>query len=60
MAQLIAEFFGIIGADILPPENMRELIPYIFTVVIGVFLVAAVFKVIAAIATALMSMRKNL
>jgi hypothetical protein len=58
MAQIIAQFFLIIGVDMTPPTNMEELIPYIFTVVIGIFLVSAVFRVIAAIASELFSMRR--
>ena len=39
MALVVADFFQIIGVDIVPPGNMAELIPYLLTVVIGVFLV---------------------
>jgi hypothetical protein len=58
MAQIVAQFFNIIGGDIIPPANMEELIPYIFTIVIGIFLVSGVFRIIAAIASALMDMRR--
>lgn len=46
MAALVAEFFQIIGVDSTPPSSMAELIPYLLTVFVGVFLVAAVFAVL--------------
>lgn len=46
MAEIIAEFFGIIGMDMTPPETLAELIPYVLTVLIGVGLVGCVFSVI--------------
>ena len=39
MAEIIAEFFGIIGVDMVPPTNLAELIPYLLTVFVGVALV---------------------
>lgn len=50
MAAIIAEFFSIIGADIIPPSTMAELIPYLLTVFIGVCLVSAVFSVLGKLA----------
>lgn len=58
MAAAVAQFFQVIGVDIVPPTTMAELIPYLLTVVIGVFLVAMVFKVISAIVYGLMNMRR--
>lgn len=58
MAAAVAQFFQVIGVDMTPPTNMAELIPYLLTVVIGVFLVAMVFKVISAMVYGLMSMRR--
>jgi ABC-type uncharacterized transport system permease subunit len=58
MAQIVAEFFGIIGVNAIMPSNMLELIPYLLTVVVGVFIVSAVFRVIASIAAELFSMRR--
>lgn len=45
MAEIIAEFFQIIGVDTVPPSTMAELIPYLLTVFVGVALVSAVFRV---------------
>ena len=42
MAEIVAEFFSVIGEDMIPPDNLAELIPYLLTVLIGVALVAAV------------------
>ena len=39
MAAVVAEFFGIVGVDMLPPSNLAELIPYLLTVLVGVALV---------------------
>lgn len=58
MAEAVAQFFQVIGVDMTPPINMAELIPYLLTVVIGVFLVAMVFKVISAMVYGLMNMRR--
>lgn len=49
MALVIAEFFSIIGADVVPPTNMIELIPYLLTIVTGLLLVSAVFGVIGSL-----------
>lgn len=58
MAALVAEFFGIIGVDMVPPSNLAELIPYLLTVVVGVALVSGVFGVIGKLAQVLLSFRR--
>ena len=58
MATIIAEFFQIIGADVVPPTNMAELIPYLLTVFISIVLVVAVFRIVGAIAAALINWRR--
>ena len=58
MATIIAEFFQIIGADVVPTTNMAELIPYLLTVFVGVVLVVCVFRLVAAIAAALVNWRR--
>lgn len=50
MAALVAEFFAIIGVDVIPPATMAELIPYLLQVVVGVCLVSGVFRVIGLLA----------
>ena len=47
---VVAEFFQITGVDMLPPDNLAELIPYLLQVVVGVVLVSGVFGVIGKIA----------
>ena len=49
MAAVVAAFFGISGLDMVPPDNLGELIPYLLQFIVAVVLVLAVFKVIAAI-----------
>ena len=49
MAGIVSEFFGISGLDMIPPDNLAELIPYLLQVVVVLVLVLAVFKVISAI-----------
>lgn len=49
MAAVVAEFFQIIGVDMVPPTNLAELIPYLLTVGVGVFLVKSVFGVIRSV-----------
>lgn len=58
MAALVAEFFGIIGLDMIPPSNLAELIPYLLTVVVGVALVSGVFGVIGKLAEVLLNFRR--
>lgn len=58
MALIVSEFFGIIGVDVVPPTNMVELIPYLLTVVVGVALVSAVFRVIGKLAELLLNYRR--
>ncbi len=58
MASVVAEFFGIIGVDMLPPDNLAELIPYLLTVLIGVVLVSTVFRVIGRLAEAILDLRR--
>ncbi|WP_101696663.1 hypothetical protein [Clostridium minihomine] len=49
MIQVVSEFLGIVGVDVVPPSNLAELIPYLISVFIGLILVLAVFRVFAAI-----------
>ncbi len=58
MAAVVAQFFGVIGLDSIPPTNMAELIPYLITLAVGMFLVAQVYRLIAAIFRGLFSIRR--
>lgn len=58
MAEIVAEFFGVIGEDMIPPDNLAELIPYLLTVLIGVVLVSTVFRVIGRLAEVIMDFRR--
>ena len=58
MAEIIVEFFGIIGVDMIPPNNLAELIPYLLTVFVGVALVSVVFRVIGRLAEVIMDFRR--
>lgn len=58
MAAVVAQFFQIIGVDSAPPTNMAELVPYLLTVAVGMFLVSLVFRLLAAIVRALFSVRR--
>ena len=58
MASVVAEFFQITGVDAVPPANMAEMIPYLLTVFIGIVLVVCVFRVVGAIAAALVNWRR--
>lgn len=58
MAEIIAEFFGVIGVDAVPPDNLAELIPYLLTVLIGVVLDSTVFRVIGRLAEAVIDFRR--
>lgn len=58
MAVIVAEFFQIIGVDMVPPQNLAELIPYLLTFFVGVVLVTGVFRVVGALASAVLSWRR--
>lgn len=58
MAVIVAEFFQICGVDQTPPDNLSELIPYLLTVLVGVVLVAGVFRVIGALAALVLDRRR--
>lgn len=58
MALVIAEFFEVIGVDRVPPATMAELIPYLLTVLLGVFLVSVVFGLIGKLAELLLNFRR--
>ena len=58
MAEIIVEFFGIIGVDMIPPNDLAELIPYLLTVFVGVALVSVVFRVIGRLAEVIMDFRR--
>lgn len=58
MAAVVAEFFQIVGVDVVPPTNMAELIPYLLTVFISIVLVVCVFRLVAVIAAALVNWRR--
>ena len=59
MAAVVAEFFGIVGVDMLPPSNLAELIPYLLTILVGVALVSGVFRVIGRLVELLMDFRRG-
>lgn len=54
MAAVVAQFFGIVGVDAVPPDNLAQLIPYLLQVLVGVVLVLAVFKVVFLLVSAFM------
>lgn len=58
MALVIAEFFQVVGLEQTPPDNLAELIPYLLTVFLAVFLVSAVFGVIGKLAELLLNYRR--
>jgi len=49
MVQVVTDFFGLSGLDMVPPDNLAQLIPYLLQFIVAVVLVLAVFKVISAI-----------
>lgn len=58
MGMIVAEFFSLVGLDMVPPENMAELIPYLLTFTVSVCLVSGVFRVIGKIADILIGWRR--
>lgn len=58
MAEVVAQFFAIIGPNVAMPTNMQELIPYLLTVFIGIVLVVCAFRLVGAVASALVNWRR--
>lgn len=58
MALIVAEFFGLIGLDMVPPTNLAELIPYLLTFVVGVVLVSGVFRLLGALVSLFVDWRR--
>ena len=58
MADVISDFFLIIGVGSVPPQNLAELIPYLLQVLVGVALVSGVFRVIGKFADILINFRR--
>lgn len=58
MAAVVANFFNVIGVDMVPPETLAELIPYLLTVFVGLALVSGVFQVIGKLAELIMDFRR--
>lgn len=58
MGAAVAQFFQIIGPSITPPTNMQELISYLLTVFVSIVLVVCAFRLIAAVASAIVNWRK--
>lgn len=58
MAELISEFFGLVGMAETPPETLAELLPYIFHFVVGVALVSGVFAAVGKIGSVFMNFRR--
>lgn len=58
MAAVVANFFSVMGIDIIPPDTLGELIPYLLTVQVGVALVSGVFRVIGRLAEVIMDFRR--
>lgn len=60
MIEAVAEFFGIIGVDITPPETMSEFIPYFLTVMLAFAMVAAIFRMFRQIVMSLITREPRL
>lgn len=58
MVDVVAEFFQITGIDMVPPETLAELIPYVLNIVVGVSLVSGVFGVIGRLAGLILDITK--
>ena len=58
MAEVVSEFFTVVWVDMVPPDNLSELIPYLLSVFVSVALVSGVFRVIGRLAEAIMDSRR--
>ena len=58
MAEVVSEFFTVVWVDMVPPDNLAELIPYLLSVFVSVALVSGVFRAIGKLAEAVMDHRR--
>ena len=58
MAEVVSEFFTVVWMDMIPPDNLAELIPYLLSVFVSVALVSGVFRVIGRLVELLMDFRR--
>lgn len=58
MAEVVSEFFTVVWMDMIPPDNLSELIPYLLSVFVSVAMVSGVFRVIGRLAEAVMDFRR--
>ena len=58
MAEVVSEFFTVVWVDMIPPDNLAELVPYLLSVFVSVALVSCVFRVIGRLAEAIMDFRR--
>lgn len=58
MALIVAEFFGLIGLDMVPPSTLGELIPYLLVFIVGVVLVGGVFRLLGALVSLFADLRR--
>ena len=58
MAEVVSEFFTVVWMDMIPPDNLYELIPYLPSVFVSVAMVSGVFRVIGRLAEAIIDFRR--
>lgn len=58
MAEVVSEFFTVVWMDMISPDNLAELIPYLLSVFVSVALVSGVFRVIGRLAEVIMDFRR--
>ena len=58
MAEVVSEFFTVVWMDMIPPDNLSELIPYLLSVFASVAMVSGVFRVIGRLAEAIIDFRR--
>ena len=49
MFSTVAEFFGIIGLDVIPPTTFGELVPYLLQVGVGLILAGMTFRLVLGV-----------
>ena len=58
MAEVVSEFFTVVWMDMIPPDNLSELIPYLLSVFVSAAMVSGVFRVIGRLAEAIIDFRR--
>lgn len=60
MTDMLAQWFGIVGIDTVPPQTLSELVPYLLRVAVGIGLTVGILRIFRAVAMAIVTRNPRL